>query len=109
MATDPIRLSGLNSGFDTESIIEAMMSTYQTKIDNQNKKLTKLQWQQEAYQSITKKMTDFKNKYFDVLNRDTYLMSPNTFNKFSSTITSRTKPRVLMLQPPTLLLREAIR
>lgn len=90
MATDPIRLSGLNSGFDTESIIEAMMSTYQTKIDNQNKKLTKLQWQQEAYQSITKKMTDFKNKYFDVLNRDTYLMSPNTFNKFSSTISSPT-------------------
>ncbi|MGN0649623.1 MAG: flagellar filament capping protein FliD [Oscillospiraceae bacterium] len=90
MATDPIRLSGLNSGFDTESIIEAMMSTYQTKIDNQNKKLTKLQWQQQAYQSITKSMTDFKNKYFDVLNRDTYLMSPNTFNKFSSTITSPT-------------------
>lgn len=86
-STNPIRLSGLNSGFDTESIIEAMMSTYQTKIDNQNKKLTKLQWQQEGYQAITAKMTDFKNKYFDVLNRDTYLMSPNTFNKFSSTIT----------------------
>lgn len=88
MSTDPIRLGGLNSGFDTEAIIEAMMSTYQTKIDNQNKKLTKLQWQQQAYQSITKKMTDFKNKYFDILNRDTYLMSPNTFNKFSSSIKS---------------------
>lgn len=88
MAVDNIRLSGLSSGFDTESMIEQMMSTYQTKIDNQNKKLTMLSWQQEAYQDITQKLTNFQNKYFDVLKRDTYLMSPSTFNKYKTDITS---------------------
>ena len=70
---DPIRFGGMNSGLDTEAIIEAMMSTYQTKIDNQNKKLTTLTWKQEAYQSIAEKMTAFQNKYFDILKKDSYI------------------------------------
>ena len=85
---DPIRFGGMNSGLDTEAIIEAMMSTYQTKIDNQNKKLTTLTWKQEAYQSIAEKMTAFQNKYFDILKKDSYLMSASTFNKFKSDVSS---------------------
>ncbi len=90
MAVDNIRMGGINSGFDTEAMIEQMMSSYQTKIDKQNKKLTSLKWQQEAYQDITKKLTTFQNKYFDILNRDTYLMSSSTFNKYKTDITSLT-------------------
>lgn len=88
MAVDNIRLGGLTSGFDTEAMVEQLLSSYQTRIDNQSKKLTKLSWQQEAYQDITAKITDFKNKYFDVLKRDTYLMSPSTFNKYKSAVTA---------------------
>ena len=87
--SDIMRLSGINSGYDTESMIEAMMSSYQTKIDNQQRKLTKLSWQQEAFRDVTKKLTDFKNKYFDLLKRDTYLMSPNTFSKFKSSVSTK--------------------
>lgn len=90
MANDVMRLAGLNSGYDTEAMIQKMMSTYQTKIDNQNKKLTKLTWQQEAYRDIITKFSDFKSKYFDILKRDTYLMSPTSFSKFKSTITNKT-------------------
>ncbi|MDE7398178.1 MAG: flagellar filament capping protein FliD [Oscillospiraceae bacterium] len=92
MASDIMRLSGINSGYDAESMIEKMMSTYQTKIDNQNKKLQKLQWKQEAYRDITSKLTAFKNKYFDILKRDSYLMSPTSFSKFKSTITNKANP-----------------
>lgn len=92
MANDIMRLSGINSGYDSESMIEKMLSTYQTKIDNQNKKLQKLQWQQEAYRDITSKLTTFKNKYFDILKRDSYLMSPNSFSKFKSTVTNKANP-----------------
>lgn len=88
MAVNNIRLGGLSSGFDTEAMIEQLMSTYQTRIDNQSKKLTKLSWQQEAYQDITTKITDFKNKYFDVLKRDNYLLSPSTFNKYKSAVSA---------------------
>lgn len=90
MANDIMRLSGINSGYDTEAMIEKMMSTYQTKIDNQNKKLTKLGWQQEAYRDIITKLNDFKGKYFDILKRDSYLMSPTSFSKFKTNITNRT-------------------
>ncbi len=89
MASNQMRISGVNSGFDTEAMIQQMMSVYQTKIDNQNKKLQKLQWQQEQYRDITSKLSTFKNKYFDILKRDTYLMSPSSFNKFSTTITTK--------------------
>ena len=88
MAVNNIRLGGLSSGFDTEAMVQQLLTSYQTKIDNQNKKLTKLSWQQEAYQDITTKITEFKNKYFDVLKRDTYLMSPTTFNKYKSTVSA---------------------
>lgn len=88
MAVDNIRLGGLTSGFDTEAMVQQLLTTYQTKIDNQSKKLTKLSWQQEAYQDITSKITEFKNKYFDVLKRDTYLLSPATFNKFKANVTA---------------------
>lgn len=89
MASSQMRISGVNSGFDTEAMIQQMMSAYQTKIDTQNKKLQKLQWQQEQYRDITSKLTTFKNKYFDILKRDTYLMSPSSFNKFKTTITTK--------------------
>lgn len=92
MASDIMRLSGINSGYDAESMIEKMMSAYQTKIDNQNKKLQKLQWQQEAYRDITSKLTAFKSKYFDILKRDSYLMSPTSFSKFATTITNKANP-----------------
>lgn len=89
MSSNTMRLSGINSGFDTEAMIQQMMSAYQTKIDTQNKKLTTLQWKQEQYRDITSKLTSFKNKYFDILKRDTYLMSPSAFSKFKSTITTK--------------------
>lgn len=88
-SSDLMRLSGINSGYDTESMIQAMMTSYQTKIDTQQKKLTKLSWQQEAYRDVTSKLTDFKNKYFDILKRDTYLMSPTSFNKYAAKITTK--------------------
>ena len=85
-----MRLAGINTGYDTEAMIEQMMSSYQTKIDNQNKKLTKLTWQQEAYRDVTDKLTKFKNKYFDILNKKSYLLSPSSFNNFKSTINGKT-------------------
>lgn len=83
-------MGGINSGYDTEAMIEQMLQSYQTKIDNQNKKLTKLGWQQEAYRDVIDKLTTFKNKYFDILKKDSYLLSPNTFHKYASKVTGKT-------------------
>lgn len=88
MAVSNLRLGGITSGFDTEAMVTQLLSSYQTRIDKQSQKITKLSWQQSAYQDITKKITEFKNTYFDVLKRDTYLMSPSTFNKFKADVTA---------------------
>lgn len=84
-----LRLSGINSGFDTEAMIQQMLSTYQTKINAQNQKLQKLQWQQEQYRDIISKLSTFKNKYFDILKRDSYLMSPTSFTRLNANIVSK--------------------
>ena len=88
MAVSNLRLGGITSGFDTEAMVTQLLSSYQTRIDKQSQKITKLSWQQSAYQDITKKITEFKNTYFDVLKRDTYLMRPSTFNKFKADVTA---------------------
>ena len=89
-----LKLAGINSGFDTESMIQKMMSAYQTKIDNQNKKLTMLSWQQEAYRDVISKLTAFQTKYFNIsnLSKGSYLLSPTNFSKLKTTITNKLNP-----------------
>lgn len=56
-------ISGLASGMDTESMIEGMVQSYQQKIISLQQSKTKLQWQQNAYQSISNKLVEFSRKY----------------------------------------------
>lgn len=70
-----LRFSGMNSGLDTESIVNAMTAATKLKITKQNRKAITLKWKQEAYQGITTKLTDFQNKYLDMLNSKVNLKS----------------------------------
>ena len=51
-----VRLSGLASGLDTESIIDALTSAYSTKKDKYVKAQTKLSWTQDAWKSLNSKV-----------------------------------------------------
>ena len=84
MANDMIRMSGMNSGLDTESIINALTANSKLKITKQERNVLKYQATQEAYQDITSKITALKNKYFDVLNKDTNLSGTSMWNKYAS-------------------------
>ena len=55
-----VRLSGMVSGLDTESIISALVSSYQTKVDNYEKAQTKLSWKQDAWKDLN---TDIYSLY----------------------------------------------
>ena len=72
-------ISGLASGLDTESMIEGLVQSYQTKIQQLNNKATKLTWKQDAYRSIISKMNAFSNKYTSYTSA-TNLMSTSFFN-----------------------------
>ena len=52
----PIRMTGLTSGLDTESIVKALTSNYQNKVDKNKKAQTKLSWKQDAWKEINKKV-----------------------------------------------------
>ncbi len=51
------------SGIDRDSIVEQMTLGTRTKIANQQKQYTKLQWKQEAYRSLSDKIIDWQDKY----------------------------------------------
>ncbi len=72
-------VSGLASGMDTEGMIESLVQSYQTKLQNLSNKSTKIGWKQEAYRSIINKMTAFSNKYTSYMS-STNLMSSSFFN-----------------------------
>ncbi len=54
---------GMASGIDRDSIIEKMTLGTTTKINNQKKKITELQWKQEAYRGISDKIIDWADTY----------------------------------------------
>ena len=94
-SSNTLRFSGMNSGLDTESIVNAMTAATKLKITKQNRKAITLKWKQEAYQSITTKLTDFQNKYLDMLNSKVNLKSKSAFTKYSATISTINSDGVL--------------
>mgnify|MGYP004521033395 FL=1 len=58
-----MRLSGLISGMDTESIIQELVSAKQTKVDNTKKAQTKHEWKQDAWKSLNTKLKNLQSKY----------------------------------------------
>lgn len=70
-----IRMTGLASGLDTESLVKQLSEAYQTKVDNAKKKQTKAEWKKEAWASLNTKLMDF---YKGALNT---FKSTGTYNK----------------------------
>ena len=57
----PIRITGMNSGLDTESIITALTQTKQTRLDNFKGDQKKLTWKQDKWKELNKKVVSFYN------------------------------------------------
>lgn len=57
----PIRISGLNSGLDTESLVSELVSAYRAKGEKYEKAQTKVSWKQEAWKSLSSKTYSFRN------------------------------------------------
>lgn len=81
-----MRLTGLATGMDTDATIKEMLKPQQTKIDNMKKDQEIVQWQQEIYRDIIKETNNLMSKYFDVLNKDNYLLGSSSLT--STKVTS---------------------
>ena len=58
-----MRMSGLMSGMDTESIIQELVSAKKTKVDDAKKAQTKLGWKQDAWKELNTKLKNLQAKY----------------------------------------------
>ena len=47
-----MRVSGINSGLDTDSIVQELVSAYNTKTEKYQKEQTKLSWKQEIWKGL---------------------------------------------------------
>lgn len=74
-----MRIGGLATGMDTDKMIQEMLKPYKMRLDKTNQDKQILQWQQEIYKDIIKDTRDLKSKYFDILNKDNYLLSNNSY------------------------------
>lgn len=83
-----IRLSGMISGLDTDSIVKELVSAYSTKKDNIVKAQTKLSWKQEAWKELNTKIYNLYSKTLSDLRFTT------AFNKKKTTVSDTTKASV---------------
>ena len=58
----PIRITGMNSGLDTESIISELVKAKSAKKDDLVKAQTKLQWKQDAWKELNTKVYSLYSK-----------------------------------------------
>ena len=58
-----MRLSGLMSGMDTESIIKQLVASRQAKVDTTKKAQTKMSWKQDAWKELNTKLQNLQKKY----------------------------------------------
>lgn len=85
----PIRISGLNSGLDTESLVSELVSAYRTKTDKYIKAQTKVSWKQEAWSTLSAKTYSFRTS-LDSMRMSSYynLKTTSVSNSTKASITA---------------------
>lgn len=56
-----MRVSGINSGLDTDAIVQELVSAYNTKTEKYQKEQTKLSWKQEIWKGLNTKVYSLYN------------------------------------------------
>lgn len=86
----PIRITGLNSGLDTEALVSELVSAYRKKSEKYTKAQTKLSWKQDAWKELNTKISKFYSsvrsmKYTSAYNSKKATVSDST----KATITAK--------------------
>jgi flagellar hook-associated protein 2 len=79
-----LRIGGMASGFDTDSIVRDLMRIERFKVDKSMQNRQIIQWQKEQYRGIINNVRSFRDKYFDVLKPDNYLLSSSGLKKMQA-------------------------
>ena len=81
------RITGMFSGMDTDTLVQNMLKTEQSKIDSSYKSRTKLEWKRDAYQSINSTLKTFQEKYLSALSSDN-MWSTGAYSAYTTNLES---------------------
>lgn len=56
-----MRISGFASGFDIDAMVKQLMAAHRAPLEKLQQQTTRIEWQQEAYRSISTTFVDFRN------------------------------------------------
>lgn len=85
-----VRLSGLSSGLDTDSLVKSLLQVDQTKVDKEYKLKTKLEWTGDAMRAVNLEIKNFREKYMSVLNPSTNMFTSSAYNAYTVTMGTAT-------------------
>ena len=81
-----MRMTGMMSGMDTESIIQELVAAKRTKVDDVKKKQTKLEWKQDTWKELNTKLKNLQSKYVSNMRFSTAYMKKTTKVSNSSAV-----------------------
>lgn len=87
--SDLLRMTGMYSGMDTESIVSQLVKTKSTKVTNLKNEQKKLEWKQTAWQDLNSKIY---NMYSKTLSK---LRLTSTYSQKTTTSSDTTKATVV--------------
>lgn len=73
-----IRISGMNSGMDTDAMVQDLVSAYKKKGETNIKNKTKLEWKQEIWTDLNKKIKKFQSKISNMKYSSNYNLKKTT-------------------------------
>jgi len=87
----PIRLSGINSGLDTDAIVKELVSAYSLKTEKYEKQKTTLEWKQDAWKNLNTKIYGFYTNVSSMRYSSAYSLKKATVSDASkATVTANT-------------------
>jgi len=86
-----LKIGGLVSGIDTDSIVKSLMAAQRAPVDKLKQQKQILQWQQEDYREINTSLRSFRDKVFTMKLQSTFLAkSAVSSNENAVTATANT-------------------
>ncbi len=77
-----MRLSGMASGLDTESMVTSLMKVERMKYDKLVRQKTRMDWKKEANLEVNNLLRTFRDTYLSVLNKDKYMLNASAIMKY---------------------------
>ncbi len=79
-----LRIGGIASGFDTNQMVKDLMRAERMRVDKLYQERQVLEWQRNQFRDITNSVRSFRDKYFNLLNPSTNMMSSAALQKMTA-------------------------